>query len=408
MSTGSIAPYFDFARVKVVGQSIHRGLSTAMVHVEPDLRYRPLCHECRIPARTVHSAGHRRLVRDLSMTDRQIWLQVEYRKVYCPHCGKARVEHLSFCQAKQRLTHRLARYVYELCIHMAVTEVAEHLDLNPKTVKSIDKVFLEKEFGCTDTDGLRLLAIDEIAVKKGHTYMTVILDYLTGRVVWMGQGRSKETLDAFFEGMTAPQKQAIDAVAMDMWDPYINRVRHHCPQAKIVFDLFHLVKGYSRVIDEVRREELRNADPKDHAVIKGSRYLLLKNHQNLGPEQCDRLDKLLEANANLNATYALKDQLKMIYRYSRPAAAKEALDQWCAMAAKIINPWMQKFVRMLRRREEGILNHCHFAIGTSVLEGVNNTIKVIKRKAYGFQDQDYFALKVKQAFPGRHSTNFLG
>lgn len=408
MSAGSIATYFDFARAKVVGQSIHPGMSAAMVHIEPDLRYRLLCHECQTPGRTVHSAGHHRLVRDLNVTDRQIWLRVKYRKVYCPHCGKARVEHLSFCQAKQRLTHRLARHVYELCKHMPVATVAEHLDLDPKTVKAIDKIFLEKEFGRTDYEDLRLLAIDEIAVRKGRKYMTVILDHLTGRVVWMGQGRSKETLDAFFDRMTDEQKQAVEAVALDMWDPYINRVRHHCPQAKIVFDLFHVVKGYGRVIDEVRREELRKASVKDRTVIKGSRYLLLKNRHNLRPEQCDRLDELLAVNANLNATYVLKDQLKVIYRYGRRSDAKQALDDWCVMATKIDNPWMRKFIQMLRRRQEGILNHCQFAIGTSVLEGVNNTIKVIKRKAYGFHDHDYFALKVKQAFPGRRTGNFLG
>ena len=248
-----------------------------MIQVEPDLRYRPRCHDCGEPAGTVHSKGHRRIIRDLSMAGAKTWLQVGYRKIWCEECGGVRVERLSFADAKKRVTHRLAHYVYELCKVMTVEDVARHLDLNPKTVKAVDQIFLGREFGQTDYTGLRILAIDEIALKKGHNYMTVVLDYLTGRVVWMGQGRSKDTLDEFFAGMTREQKVAIEAVAIDMWEPYINRIQHHCPDAKIVFDMFHVVQAFGRVIDKIRREEYFNATLKDRMIIKGSRYLLLRN-----------------------------------------------------------------------------------------------------------------------------------
>jgi transposase len=398
MSSLSIASYFPFTRVKVVSQNVHDG--GALIKVQPDLRWRPLCHDCRSPAQTVHSQGHRRIIRDLSMSDRQVWLQVDYRKIWCPRCGKTRVEHLSFCDSPRRLTNRLRRYIYDLCKIMPVSDVAEHLDLDPKTVKAVDQEFLQEEFGRTDYEGLRLLAIDEIAVKKGQHYMTVVLDYLSGRVVWTGEGHDKDTLDRFFAGMSESQKAGIEAVAIDMWDAYINRVQHHCPKALIVFDLFHVVKTYGRVIDEVRRAEVRKAVGPMKEVVKGSRYLLLKNRENLRPDQADRLDELLKLNANLNAVYALKDQLKMIYHYRHEAPAKAALDQWCAMASRLDNHWMTQFIKTLRHYEYGILNHCRFSIGTSRLEGVNNKIKVIKRKAYGFHDPTYFGLKIKQAFPG--------
>ena len=242
--------------------------------------------------------------------------------------------------------------------------------------------------------------------------MTVVLDYLSGRVVWTGQGHDKETLEQFFAGMTAEQKAAIQAVAIDMWDPYINRLGHHCPQAMIVFDLFHVVKAYSRVVDEVRREEVRQATGAMKSVIKGSRYLLLKNRENLRPDQQNRLEELLRVNQRLNQVYVLKDQLKMIYHYKHPPAAKAALDAWCDMAGRIDNRWMNQFIKTLRRFEYGILNHCQFPIGTSRLEGINNKIKVIKRKAYGFHDLTYFGLKIKQAFPGddkkQETTNCFG
>jgi transposase len=408
MSGLSIADYFAFARVKVVGQAVHN--TGAILYAEPDRRWHPLCHNCRRPASTIHSQGHRRTVRDLNLVDRQVWLQVEYRKIWCPACGRARVEYLSFCNAHQRLTHRLRRYIYELCKMLSVAEVARHLDLDHKTVTTVEREFLQAEFGQTDYEGLRVLAIDEIAVKKGQQYMTVILDYDSGRVVWAGQGHDKQTLDGFFAGMTDAQKAAIQAVAIDMHDPYINRLEHHCPQALIVFDLFHVVKAFGRVVDEVRREEVRKAVGADQQVIKGSRYLLLKNRDNLRADQQDRLDELLRINQRLNAVYVLKDQLKVIYHYGNRAGAQAALEAWCTMASKIDNWWMQQFIKMLRRYAYGIVNHCVFPIGTSRLEGVNNRIKLIKRKAYGFHDTEHFALKIKQAFPGetKETINFSG
>jgi len=411
MSSLSIASYFPFTRVKMVSQNVHD--SGALIRIQPDLRWRPLCHECRSPAGTVHSQGHRRTIRDLNLADRKVWLEVGYRKVWCKRCRKARVEYLSFCDSPQRLTHRLRRYVYGLCKLLPVAEVAEHLDLDPKTVKAVDQEFLQEEFGRTDYEGLRVLAIDEIALKKGQRdYLTVVLDYESGRVVWTGEGRDKETLDRFFGGMTDEQKAGIQAVAVDMWEPYINRIRHHCPQASIVFDLFHIVQGYGKVIDEVRREEVRKAVGPMKQVVKGSRYLLLKNRDNLQPDQADRLDELLNLNENLSRVYVLKDQLKVIYQYRHPPAAKAALDDWIAMAERVDNYHMAQFIKTLRRFEYGILNHCNFPIGTSRLEGVNNKIKVIKRKAYGFHDPVYFGLKIKQAFPGdakeRKTTNCLG
>lgn len=411
MSSLSIAPYFPFARMKVVSQVPHLELEHpgTLIRLEPDMRFKPLCQTCGAAGR-VHSRGLQRFVRDLSFGPARSLLQVEYRRTWCSQCRAARVEQLSFVDASKRITHRLAQYIYDLCKKMTVQEAARHLGLDPKTVKAVDKHFLQQEFGETNYDGLRILAVDEIALEKGpNGYMTVVLDYLTGRVVWMGQGRKKETLDGFFAGMTPEQKQGIDAVAMDMWDSFINRFKHHCPQAKIVFDLFHLVKAFGEVIDEVRRQEVRNATTKeDRSYIKGTRYLLLKNRENLEPEERPRLRKLLAANERISAVYVLKDQLKMIYHYRRRGWAKKALDQWCELAAEVDHPLMRRYIGCLRRHEYGILNHCDHPIGTSPLEGVNNKIKVIKRKAYGFHDPKYFALKVKQALPGRESDTETG
>ena len=399
MSDHSIARYLPFMRVKITGQNVHGdNAESALIKLMPDLRYRPLCHACGQPADTVHSQAHIRHIRDLNMASAEVWLEVGYRKVWCNDCGGVRVEQLSFAQASQRVTHRLARYIYGLCKVMTVKEVAEHLDLDPKTVKQIDKQHLEKEFGDTETDNLRVLMIDEIAVRRGHRYMTVVADYFSGRVVWMGSNRDKKTLGKFFATMTPEQKDAIEAVAMDMWEPFINRVKHHCPQAQIVFDFFHLVQSFSRVIDKVRRAEYLRATEQDRKVLKGSRYLLLKNEENLTDIQRNHLQDVLNLNSTLSTLYILKDQLKLVYYYSNRETVKRVLDDWCEMASHIEHSSVQAFIKRLRFFEYGILNHADYPIGTSRLEGINNKIKLIKRKAYGFHDDEYFALKVKQAF----------
>ena len=333
-------------------------------------------------------------------------LQVEYRKIRCQHCCKVRVERLEFVDASARVTHRLAAYAAQLCqAGLSVQAVARHLDLDPKTVKAIDKAVLQAKFGQTIYDGLKRLAIDEIAVKKGHNYMTVVLDYDSGRVVWMGKGRQTATIDGFFEAMPSEVRAGIEAVAIDMWEPYIQAVKRWCPQADTVFDLFHVVKAFNKVIDEIRNEEFRKAGSGLRELLKGSKYLFLKNWGNLKREGRVQLDEILTLNARLTTIYWLKDLLAHIWDYYYPGWAMKMLAEWCAVARQDGHPALVKFAEMLERHQYGIISHCKHQIHTSKLEGVNNKIKVVKRIAYGFHDLEYFALKVKQALPGRFVDN---
>jgi transposase len=265
---------------------------------------------------------------------------------------------------------------------------------------------LAQDFGGTDTTVLRILAVDEIAIRKGSHDMTVVLDYLTGRVVWMGLDRREETLSSFFELLTKKERAGIEAVAMDMWKPYEKAVRTHLPHARIVYDLFHVVALYHRdVLDRVRIAAYRTASDKEtQTVIKGSRYLLYKNEENLTEEQRPALESILRMNKEISTAYILKDALKEIWTIRTPWAARRALRTWCTLAEDSQIPALIQFAAKLRRHQRGIVAHARFPIHTSRLEGVNNRIKVIKRKAYGFHDPAYFALKIKQAFPGRSCT----
>jgi transposase len=405
VSSLSIAKYFPWCRMKVVYHNVLVESKSAMVRLEPDRRYSPLCHVCEQPARRVHSPT-RKVVRDLDFADCRMLLQVEHRKIFCDGCRKVRVEKLDFVDASQRVTLRLAAYAAQLCAYgLSVSAVARHLDLDPKTVKAIDKTALTREFGATDYHGLKRLAIDEIAVRKGHHYMTVVLDYDTGRVVWMGEGRQIETLDEFFSQMPEIARNNIAAVALDMWDAYIHAVKKWCPNADIVFDLFHVVKAFNQVIDQVRNDEFKKADADGRRTLKGSKYLFLKTWDNLKREEKVRLNDIKTLNERLNTVYWLKDFLKHIWSYHRPAWAEAAIADWCSIARQDGHPALTRFANLLETHRYGIVNHCKHQIHTSKLEGVNNKIKVVKRIAYGFHDLDYFTLKVKQALPGQISDN---
>ena len=196
-------------------------------------------------------------------------------------------------------------------------------------------------------------------------------------------------------------RSGIRAVAIDMWEAYIHSIRRWCPQADIVFDLFHVVKAFNVVIDEIRNEEFRKADQEGSNLLKGSKYLLLRRPENLRRDQRMRVKDILAVNERLNIVYWLKDLLVKIWDYQRTGWAKNALEGWYTVAEEDGHPALIRFANRLRRFEYGILNHCRYPMHTSKLEGVNNKIKVIKRIAYGFHDLEYFALKVKEAFPGR-------
>lgn len=403
----SIAPYFPFARVVPVDQAVVE-LAThveAVITLAPLEGALPFCSVCGENGGRLHMYGTRR-VRDLNLAHARVDLVVPNRKLRCANCRTIRTEGHSFLGSYRRYTLRFERAVADLCRHLPIKQVAEHFGLSWHAVKEIDKRRLEREVGTPCYDGLRLLAVDEVAIHKGHTYLTTVLDLETGRIVWVGKGRTEATLTSFFEELTPEQRASIEAVATDMAAGFRNAVEKACPHAALVYDLFHVVAKYSReVVDVVRTEEAKKQDEAGRKLIKGSRYLLLKNAANLRESQQQALRELLAANEALNTVYVLKDQLKQIWSCSDPAVAKTALDHWCAMAEQSGITPLATFARNLRRHEKGIVNHCLYPIHTGRLEGINNKIKVIKRQAYGFRDDAYFILKIKGAFQGSLQLN---
>ena len=263
---------------------------------------------------------------------------------------------------------------------------------------------MQRTLGPPDLAGVDVIAMDEFAIQKGQRYATVIAEPYTKRVLWVGRGRGRADVRPFFEQLGAAGRMRLQAVAMDMNGAYEEEVRAQCPQAEIVYDLFHVVAKYGHeVIDRVRVDEanrLRDDKPA-RKVIKGSRWLLLRNAENLRREEDRvRLQELLAANRKLATVYVLKDDLKALWDYRHVGYAWRFWLEWFQRAIRSRIEPLKLFARRLKERIDSVLAHCRWPLHTSLLEGINNKIKVMKRMAYGFRDDEYFFLKIRAAFPG--------
>jgi transposase len=367
------------------------------------------CSRCGEPVTEIHDVADRR-VRDLPILDADTWLVVPRARLQCPRCGPT-VEAVPWLDRYQRMTTRLADAIARLACVLPIKQVASWFRVGWETVKQIDTRALAARLGPLDLTAVRVIAIDEFALHRGHRYATVVVEPPTKRVLWVGRGPGREDLRAFFTLLGPEGRARLEAVVMDMSPAYVEEVRAQCPQVTIVFDLFHVVAKYAReVVDRVRVDEtnrLGRAVPRDRCrqatrrVIKGARWLLLRNRENLTrPADRVRLRELLKANRALFVVYVLKDDLKQLWRFRYPAAAGRFWRQWYRRAlASRLTP-LVAFAKNLAARIDGVISHCRYPLHTGLLEGINNKIKVLKRMAYGFRDDAYFFLKIRAAFPG--------
>ena len=361
------------------------------------------CGSCRAACVLVHERGRRR-VRERDWFDRRVWLDVPIRRMDCHHCGARVVEHISWLDSRSRVTQRLRAWIEALPQLLPIAHVAKLTGLHWHTIKNIDHRRLERLHGEFVANDVRRLVMDEFALHKGHRYATVIMDVDRTRVLWVGEGNSREAIRPFFELLGPERCRQIEAVAMDMNTAFDLEVQQHCPQAEVVYDLFHVVARFGRdVVDRVRVDQanaLRD-QPAARKVVKRSRWLLLRNRDNLKDDQSIRLDELLAANAPLATVYLLKTELKEVWFAPSVREGAQRWRRWYQMAIDSqLAPAIQ-FAKRLKKYLRGILASAIYQMNSSILEGVNNKIKVIKRMAYGFRDSAYFFLKIKAAFPGK-------
>ena len=311
---------------------------------------------------------------------------------------------IQFADPKKRYTRSFERYVLELSQYMTIQDVAQHLQVSWDTVKEIQAAKLQRRFGKPKLHKLKQIAIDEINIGKGHRYLTIVLNLLSGAVVFVGEGKGTEALDLFWKRLRRAHAN-IEAVATDMSKAYIQAVRDNLKRAVHVFDHFHVIKLYNEKLSDFRRQLFHALTLQGQKLLKGTRWLLLKNSENLDPKKKEpkRLQKALALNEPLAIVYYMKEDLRQLWLQESKFEARLFLEDWLDQARSSGIRMLEKFADTLQEHQEGILNYYDYRISTGPLEGTNTKIQLMKRQAYGYRDHEFFKLKILGAHETKHA-----
>jgi transposase len=362
------------------------------------------CSECG--TREVQRRGHvTRELQHVPIGGKPVFVELDVARVHCPKCDHIRQVQVPLADSQRSYTRAFARYVLELRQSMTLTDVAHHLGVSDWMVRDIEKRMLQRKFSRPKLRHLKQIAIDEISIGKGHRYVTVVLDLDSGAIVHVGDGKGGDALKPFWRRLKASRAR-IEAVATDMSPAYIQAVIENLSNAALVFDRFHVVKLFNDRLSDFRRQLYREAaDGLAKDVLKGTRWLLLMNPENLNEERNEkkRLELALSLNQPLATAYYLKEDLRQFWQQPSRTAALQFLKDWCSRARASGIRFLQKFANTLEGHRSGLLAWYAYPISTGPLEGVNNKIKTLKRQAYGFRDQDYFRLKLYALHKTKHA-----
>ncbi len=353
------------------------------------------CSACG--SRDVAPRGHtERSFKSVPIGGKAVKIVLPIPRVECLDCKVIRQVEIGFADRRRSYTRSFERYALDLLRHMTIKDVAEHLQVSWDVIKKIHKQDLLKRFVRPKLKHLRQIAIDEISIGKGHRYLTVVLDLERGAVVYVGDGKGKEALKPFWNRLRKSRAK-VKAVATDMSPAYIDAVSSNLPNAALVFDRFHVMKLFNDKLSELRRDLYREAKDQLHKdVLKGTRWLLLMNPENLNSDSSGlkRLEKALRLNQPLSTAYYMREELREVWEQEDGEAAQAHLMDWIFQAEASGVRMLKKFAQTLRLHAFGILAYYDYPISTGPLEGTNNKIKTMKRQAYGFRDKEFFKLKI--------------
>lgn len=401
MSTSLLYHAFGLAGYRYLSQSFQEGEVIFRIE-KPRERHR--CSVCG-SAEVWDQGGPERTFRTVPIGHKPTFVKLKVPRVFCFACGTLRQVKLGFADPKKRYTRAFERYALELSRYMTIKDVAQHLQVSWDTIKDIQAHSLERRFGKPKLHKLREIAIDEIALGKGQRYVTVVLNLRSGAVVYVGEGKGALALEGFWKRLRRARAK-VQAVATDMSKAYIRAVRDHLPKAVHVFDHFHVIKLFNEKLTALRRELYHQASSADERrILKGTRWLLLKNPENLddAKNEQQRLEEALRLNQPLATAYYLKEDLRQIWSQPNKRTARRVLRDWIARARASGIRILVQLAATLEEYQEGILNYYHYRISTGPLEGTNNKIQLMKRQAYGFRDQEFFKLKILGIHETKHA-----
>ena len=292
-------------------------------------------------------------------------------------------------------------HVGALCREMTNTAVAQAERLHDSTVKDLDRIYLQQQNARAGMPAPQAIGVDEIAIRKGHDYRIVVSGLDRRRSIWVvGKGRTEADMDLFFAALGARKTAHIQLAAMDRWKPFRTSLTRQAPQARVIFDTFHIVRHLGDALDAVRRSEYRRLAAKDRAFIKGQRYSLLSHRENLSLDGRRSLAKLLKANKRLHTAYLLKESFGQLWSYQTEGGARAFFERWNQSL-----PWQrltsyETFAAMIDRHWEGLASYGHpeNRVSLGLVEWLNNKIPVLQRRAYGYRDEDDLTLNIVAAF----------
>jgi transposase len=294
-------------------------------------------------------------------------------------------------------TKRFTFFVGRRCRVSTIKDVAEELHLHWESVKTLEKQYMREQLRRAGTPAPRAIGIDEISIRKGHTYRIVVSDLDRRRPIWFGgKDRSEASMGEFFAWLGPKKCRGIQLAVMDMWKPFRNSTKRHAPQASILFDKFHIMRHLGDALDTVRKREYARLSGKDRRFIKGQKYTLLSHRENLSLDGRRALKQLLTANKRLNTAYLLKETFGQLWAYRREGWARRFFENWkAALKWQRLEPY-EKFAAMIDRHWDGIAAYCRpeNKVSLGFVEGLNNKIRVLQRRAYGLRDEEYLRLKV--------------
>jgi transposase len=383
---------YTFVRQQIVSGGVEFYISLADAKLSC-----PCCHSTNVWKK----GDKERRFRSLPFGRKTVTIVLEVPRVYCHDCGVTRQIHITFAKEHKRYTRFFERYVLDLLQSMTVQDVARHLGLSWNTVRDIEKEALQRDFAKPSLKDVTHIAIDEIAIGKGHKYLTIVMDLHSGRVIFVGDGKGADALIPFWKRLKKSRTKIV-AVCSDMSTAYISAIRAHLPDAIHVFDRFHIVKLFNEKMTALRRRLYGEAkDKTEKDALKGIRFDLLKREPD--EKATERLENALALHADLAVAYTLKEQMYELWEQDDEEDAFKFLCEWIEDAQWSQIPEMIAFAKILRKYNREILNYYDVEITSGPLEGLNNKIKTMKRQAYGFRDKEYCKLKILAIHKARYA-----
>src|SRR2546421_8592239 len=374
--------------------SVNTDPERAQVTLLWDERRLPRCAECgqsmRINRKTRQGAM------DLPLGPASLVLVVyEAVQGYCRHCCRYQTVRPLQIVEQHTATLRLMRHISLLCRWLPAQRVCQLVPVPAMTAYRYDRYILQTELPAPQLDGIEAVLIDEKHLGRAG-FVTLVLNARTGELLWLAEGRGRDALDGFFAKLTPQQKASIAAVGLDRSGAYRAAVEARLPEADIVLDKFHLISNLGEVIDKVRRRTQAQTDAEGRALLKGQRYNLLRNPENLSTDGRRELKLLLAANRDLSMVYLLKDAFKAVWTYTYRRSADKCLSNWIAMALESGVGELARFARGLTEAKEQILNFCKHRITSARIEAFNTIVSRVIHKACGVANLDFLFLKLRQ------------